>query len=95
MPIAALVVTLDPEPEQRLQALLALKCDAQFTLGTPHGSRLPVVVEGTDDRDTLVAIQRAERTAGVMLVEVVSVDFSDLESTNARPTDGRRRRTEQ
>jgi len=94
MPIAALVVTLDPDPQQRQQALLALGSDARFTLGAPHGLRLPVVIEGNDEHDTLAAMESAQRATGVVLVEVVSVDFSDVENTDTYPTRRRHMRTE-
>jgi nitrate reductase NapAB chaperone NapD len=81
MPVAALVVTLDADPTQQRNALLSLTADVQVTLGRPNGLRLPVVIEGNDDQDTLIALQRAERTVGVVLIEVVSVDFSDVDTS--------------
>lgn len=79
MPVAALVVTLEPELAQQQRALTALTHDHQITLGALHGSRLPLVIEGDDSQQTYAAIKRAEQTPGVVLIEVVSVDFSDVE----------------
>ncbi|WP_437662414.1 hypothetical protein [Sorangium sp. So ce1182] len=80
MPISALVITLSDEPGARERACRALAGEAALSLGLPSGSRLPAVAE----TETLLAgeelVERVLRVDGVDFVDVVSVDFSDLEA---------------
>ncbi|WP_437292602.1 hypothetical protein [Sorangium sp. So ce426] len=79
MPLSALVITLSDEPSARARACRSLAAEAALSLGPPCGSRLPAIAETA----TLLAgeelVERVFRTDGVDFVDVVSVDFSDLE----------------
>jgi D-arabinose 5-phosphate isomerase GutQ len=77
MPIGAWVVTLSDGP--RDEALAARLADPRLTLGEATRNRLPVVVETVTlaEGEALFEALSAER--GVVFVDVVSVDFSDLE----------------
>ncbi|MCC6646042.1 MAG: hypothetical protein IT374_10780 [Polyangiaceae bacterium] len=79
MPIGALVVTLDPDPARRAAALLALSADARVTVGEPRGGRLPVVSDTATLEEGDRLFRELAEVPGVLFVDVVSVDFSDLE----------------
>lgn len=77
MPVSALVLTLDPALGDVARESLAL--DPRVTLGEACGTRLPVVTETeslADGED--LAIELA-RTPGVLGVDVISIDFSDID----------------
>ncbi len=92
MPISGLVVTLSDVPSLQKSALDQLASDPRLTLGELHGIRLPVVAEtqtvrqGTDlVREELLDIP------GVVFVDVVSVDFSDIDNS-AEPEEREQKR---
>lgn len=84
MPIGGLVVTLDPDPSRRDAALGALAADPRLTLGEPVHDRLPVVAETStlDEGDAL--FREVAGAPGVLFVDVISVDFSDMEGEVTR-----------
>lgn len=77
-------MTLDNDPARRRAALDALSADPRLTLGDACGNRLPLVAE-TETLDEGEALFAALAVApGVLFVDVVSVDFSDLEGDSNR-----------
>jgi len=83
MPISGLVLTLVSEPNGRSSALAALHADPRITVGEQAGDRLALVTETpslTESRDLAVALSEIE---GVALLEVVTIDFSDVEEVGA------------
>jgi hypothetical protein len=80
MPVSALVLKLSDEPEERQRAVLTLGEDPRLMLGTPIGSRLPVVAETDSLQGGEALYEQLREIEGVHLVDVISVDFSDLEA---------------
>jgi hypothetical protein len=80
MPISALVLKLSDEPGERQRAVLALGEDPRLLLGALIGSRLPVVAETDSLQGGEALSEQLRETEGVHLVDVISVDFSDLEA---------------
>jgi hypothetical protein len=76
-----LVVTLDPALGELARDAIA--SDPRVTLGEPQGCGLPVVTE----TETLSAgedlVREIGRIPGVLNVDVVEIDFSDLEGESA------------
>lgn len=93
MPISALVITLDPDPERRARALDSLHRDPRLTLGEMTAGRLPVVAETETlaGGDRLVS-DELSAVEGVVLVDVVLVDFSDVDDFGEGPSRVRGRR---
>ena len=89
MPVSALVITLPEAPEARSEALAWLERDARLTLGPRDGRRLAVVAETHDERQDALLFESLLAWPGLG-VDLVSYDFSDLESVTALPE--RRRR---
>lgn len=91
MPVSGLVVTLAEDPKRRDTALARLAAEVRVTRGEAVGARLPVVVDvfSVDEHDA--TIERIEDVEGVLFVELVFTDFSDVESVDHPPR--RRRRT--
>ena len=86
MPTSALVITLDHREDWRDAALTELAGDPRLTLGTLQGPRLPVVAETATlaEGDRLVA-DELPLVPGVQFVDVVLVDFSDVENFDELP----------
>ncbi|MDZ4694295.1 MAG: hypothetical protein SGI86_04045 [Deltaproteobacteria bacterium] len=83
MPVSSLVVTLLPSELLRKQIVDGLSADARVTLGLAQdfaaNQLVPVVLETEtigEARDTAEAIAAMD---GVAQVELVGVDFSDLD----------------
>lgn len=93
MPVSALVVTLDAEPDNRQKAFDALMARDWLTLGeTIEDAHLPVVLES----DTLSQGEERFREIlaleGVVHVDVVMVDFQDVEEFEEMPRRKKNRR---
>ena len=87
MPISALVITLrhtTPDPDavdrnavDRDAVLAALAREPCIELGTPQGQRVPAVSETRTLEEGRQLVERLQNTAGVALVDVLSVNFED------------------
>ncbi len=92
MPISGLVITLSDDPSQRQIALDQLATDPRLTLGQLHGSRLPVVAETeTVRQSTDLVREELLDIPGVVFVDIVSVDFSDIDES-AEPEEREQKR---
>gem|GEM_PF-1105523 len=95
MPVSALVITLSAEAAQRTRALAALRDHPRLLLGSVlNGTRVPAVLE-TDTLGEGIRVVEEELPAieGVLFVDVVQVDFSDVDpAAEALPLPRRRRR---
>ncbi|WP_433926206.1 hypothetical protein AB3662_25095 [Sorangium cellulosum] len=80
MPISALVITLADEPSARERACRSLAGEAALSLGPRSGSRLAAVAETESLLAGAELLERVLLIDGVDFVDLVSVDFSDLES---------------
>lgn len=78
MPVAALVLTLDPDAALAARARALLATDPRLTLGDAVDGRLPVVVESATLGDGASLTRELEAQPGVRFVDVVMVDFSDF-----------------
>jgi hypothetical protein len=80
VPVSALVITLDPEAARRERGLAALAADSRLSLGAIQAGRLPAVAETATlaEGDRLVA-EELPAIDGVVFVDVVLVDFSDVD----------------
>ena len=84
MPVIGAVLHLDAA---RLQGTRdALEADHHITLGPLSGTTQPVVIETTSRREDKAVWSRLEQLAGVLLVQPVFADFSDLLETGCPPT---------
>ena len=77
MPIAALVLTLDPDHTLQAAVQKRLAADPRFSLGSVLDGRLPVVIETATSRDGAHLTRELEQREGIHYVDVVMVDFSD------------------
>jgi hypothetical protein len=82
MPIASVVVTLDPHPELRAHALSVLTSDPRIEVGEPLSAVVPAVVDTATSEEGENLVNGLTATVGVLRVDVVSIDFScdDAES---------------
>ena len=91
MPISSLIVCFEDVPSLDAATLL-LTAHPHVTLGPSEGTRVPVVVE-TDsvaqDRDVFFALQDLD---GVTSVQLVFLDFSDVEAISRSDLRGAGRR---
>lgn len=88
MPISSLVVTLDSDPNLRQRAVAALAAMSRVTLGEPYSSRLPVVVEtATLAEGRQFVEQQLTHLEGVRFVDVVRIDFEDLDGGSCNDDD--------
>lgn len=86
MPVSALVVTLSADPGLAGLAMHSLQAESRYVLGRPvpsHGRELPtywlpVVIESDSIVEAHGLAESLEQLAGVLQVELVSVDASDL-----------------
>lgn len=76
MIVSALVVTLSPEPADRVLAMTSLAGDSRLTLGAPAGDRLPVVAETDSTALGAELCGSLGNQPGVLRVDVVAIDFS-------------------
>lgn len=83
MPISGLVLTLEPSEAERARTLALIARDPRITLGPSESAiRVPAVIETRTVDDAERLFESLQATPGVVFVDVVSLDFSDLE--NAR-----------
>ena len=85
MVTSALVVTVDGDASARRAALDALGADPRLMLGEIAGARLPVVAETTGLGAAERLVEELSAISGVVLVEVVLVDFDPDEDVDAPP----------
>lgn len=76
MPIAAVVVTLDPRTELREHALERLAGDARVELGERQSTIVPAVLDTATAEEGEALFQSLLVTPGVLQVDIVSVDFT-------------------
>ncbi|MEW5852689.1 MAG: hypothetical protein AB2A00_28145 [Myxococcota bacterium] len=94
MPVSALVITLSDDVDEREHALSVLGAHAGLVLGPEQaGRRVPAVLETATLGE---GIRRLEEelplVRGVRFIDVVSVDFSDVDpGSEAAPVRRRRR----
>lgn len=91
MVTSALVVTLDDDASARATAIDAMASDARLTLGEPAGMRLPVVAETSGLAAAETLAEELMAVPGVVLVDVVLVDFDPDADIDAAPRLGRQR----
>lgn len=83
MPISGLVLTLSDEPSLQQTALSELALDSRLSLGELQVNRLPVVAETDTIRQSTRLVREELLTIpGVIFVDVVMVDFSDIPETD-------------
>jgi CheY-like chemotaxis protein len=80
MPITALVLTLDDDPEARRAARRSLEQDARLWVGDEVGGRVPLVLETASLVEGERAVEALSASDGVLFVDVVAIDFSDTEA---------------
>lgn len=83
MPVSALVVTLSDEPVERAATLAELAGLDHLTVGDVEGRvHVPVVCESESLAEGEERVRELMSMRGVVFVDVVMVDFSDLEEIN-------------
>jgi CheY-like chemotaxis protein len=80
MPITALVLTLDDDPDARRAARRSLERDARLWVGDEVGGRVPLVLETASLVEGERAVEALSASDGVLFVDVVAIDFSDTEA---------------
>lgn len=75
MPIASVVVTLDPRGGLRQQALARLVADRRVDLGEAVGSHLPAVLDTETPEEGVELVESLLATPGVLGIDVVQIDF--------------------
>lgn len=78
MPILAAVVTLDPATAPHGPAVASLAAQEGVDVGELQGHRLPVVVESGRPREDEARFDALRAVPGVLAVDLVWADFSDL-----------------
>lgn len=79
MTISALVLTLD---QKNLETTLAmLDADSRLELGERFSNRVPVVAETSDSRAGRDLVEQLRDAPGVVMVDVVLVDFSQEQAS--------------
>lgn len=76
MPIVSAVMTVVPSRKDALLRELAER--PELELGPPAGLRIPVVIDTVDRAHDKQAWKRLETTVGVLALDLVFADFSDL-----------------
>ncbi len=89
MPVYGLVVTLERGAACRAGVCAALEADPRFLVGSEGSERLPVALACAGLEEEEAALSWLEGLSGVLFVDTVFVDFSDIESLDRLP---RRRR---
>jgi hypothetical protein len=78
MPVSGLVLTLESS-SLCAKTLAQLARDARITLGEgPTPLRVPAVIETESVDEAELLLERLREVAGIVFVDVVSLDFSDL-----------------
>lgn len=78
MPIVAAVVHLSGRPVDALHALAGLARLPGLVIGERHGDRLPIVLDTPTREADREAWDAVSATPGVVHVDLVCADFSDL-----------------
>lgn len=79
MPVAGLVVNLSQDQQLAARAIETIQAKSVFTLGDPpRPDRYPVVMESADQDHAKDLLQWLQTIPGILDVQVVSVDCSDL-----------------
>lgn len=81
MPIASVVLTLDPHPALRAHAWAILSADNRIELGEATPLVCPAVIDTLTTEEGIELVQSLEATAGVLRVDVVAIDFACDEET--------------
>lgn len=76
MPIASVVVTLDPRVGLRREALARMLGERRIELGEPVGAYVPVVVDTETASEGAELCESLLATPGVLSVDVVRIDFA-------------------
>ncbi len=79
MPVAGLVVTLDPTPALRSVAFEALSSMQGISVGENQGDHLPLVTDCASVNEQQGLWDAVARTPGVVSVALAFLDFSDVE----------------
>ncbi|MEZ4459453.1 MAG: hypothetical protein R3E66_06935 [bacterium] len=83
MPVSSLVVTLHDELSERMAALSQMESTTYLTVGEIVGRvHVPVVCESESLSQGEAHVRELMAMRGVVFVDVVMVDFSDLEEIN-------------
>jgi nitrate reductase NapAB chaperone NapD len=83
MPVSALVVTLDDDPVEQAVTISSLSALPHLTVGAKTGRvHVPVVCESETLTEGEHHVRELMRTPGVVFVDVVMVDFSDLDEVD-------------
>jgi len=82
MPIASVVVTLDPREGLRQQALARMVGDQRIDLGEAIGPHLPAVIDTESATEGAELVEALLATPGVLGVDVVRIDFDADEETH-------------
>lgn len=79
MPVAGLVLRLNENDPRATAALNTIRANRKFTCGTPpEPGCVPVVMESEDDAESRRQLSWLQQLPGVLEVNIVSVDCSDL-----------------
>ena len=85
MPLSSLVVSLAPEPVvNETCRRLALDITG-LELGVANGRRIPAVLDAPDYETHDSSLEALRQDAGVLFVDVVFHDFSDVSTFASRP----------
>ena len=87
MPVSSVLVTISLDVSSSAGVIEFLQSDLRFTLGESHGQLLPVVIETDSIRQSRDAAESIGALNGVSQVELVSLDFSDLDDPDLRKPD--------
>lgn len=90
MPITSWMLTLSSS-EQKTQALLDwLHADERLTIGEQREQYLPLVGDFASTRDESDWLKACKASPGLMLIDLVYADFSDLVEDPKTPSSGER-----
>lgn len=87
MAISGVVLTLNPDPEVRRVCIEALANEPSLTLGEEQGDRLAAVIDTPTIREGYRAWDRIAQVEGVLLLEMVCVDYEDETAESAEASE--------
>lgn len=90
MPLSSLVVSLTPAPLAETCTRLASDITG-LDLGVPNGRRVPAVLDAPDYETHDRRLEALRQDEGVLFVDVVFHDFSDVSTFASRPKRRRRK----
>lgn len=82
MPVYGVVLTLDDDPQVRRRLMASLGAEPWLMLGVRQGSRLPVAMEADSVEEGERQWAQLESSPGVTFMELVFVDFSDVDEVD-------------